>query len=161
MENGKSRREIGRAMRRFCTSRGMKGGVWGKMEDVGVGVIEGRGEIGWDARNEVSKENKNNEIEVNGSSGKYSGELEEDKVNLRPGWLPTDRSGNFVRSMLRRAEETDVNVVGVLSFVHEGDNTGDALRMGEVVREGLGLERKDWQWPRSWIRERPPPVGLY
>lgn len=121
------------------------GGGWGlgkRVEKLGMKVVEGAEEMGWNV-------------------GQGEG-IEGEGVLVRAGWLPMDREGNFVRVVLEEGERIGWKIVGLLVFAHEGDNAEDSCGLAEVVRSALGLEGNGrWKWPESWENGRGPPVGLY
>jgi PAC2 family len=64
-----------------------------------------------------------------------------------PAFLPTTRRGSFVRSMLELSESADANsenapaeLVALIMFVHEGDNSADACVMASAVANLLDID---------------------
>lgn len=83
-----------------------------------------------------------------------------------PGFVPSARRGSFVRGILERCEERGIAVGGVVQFVHEGDNRGDAGVLAEVAGRllGVGREGKEgdgWKVPKAWGEVDELPNGLY
>jgi hypothetical protein len=61
-------------------------------------------------------------------------------------------SGHF-RQFISTAEGDRYSrreVVGIVMFAAEGDNSGDAQDLAGLVCKSLGIEVKEWKTPRSW-----------
>lgn len=81
-----------------------------------------------------------------------------------PGFVTSARRGSFVRGVLEKCEEMGVAVGGLVQFVHEGDNRGDAGALAEVVGRLLGIVEArsgGWRVPRAWGDADELPNGLY
>jgi proteasome assembly chaperone 2 len=112
--------------------------------------------------------------------------IDDDQQRGFPAFLPTSRPGAFVHSILECSEATNFPTTALLIFVHEGDNTGDAVVMASAALVLLGLQlgrraettdrvadgaEEDpvmracslWDVPPLWktLFAPPPPRGLY
>jgi proteasome assembly chaperone 2 len=118
--------------------------------------------------------------------------IDEDRIQgtgAFPAFLPTSRRGAFVRSILECSDAKKIPTTSLLIFVHEGDNSGDAIVMASAASVLLGLRinapvstseahparasegQNDpvlqachlWQVPPLWkmLFAPPPPRGLY
>ena len=58
-----------------------------------------------------------------------------------------------LRHFIRMAEQDKYSrreVVGLVMFAAEGDNSGDAREMASVVSKSINVEVTEWKAPRSW-----------
>lgn len=83
-----------------------------------------------------------------------------------PGFVPSARRGSFVRGVLERCEQRGTAVGGVVQFVHEGDNRGDARVLAGVVGRLLEVRKGEsegggWMVPKAWEEVEELPNGLY
>lgn len=94
-----------------------------------------------------------------------------------PGFLPTDRRGGFVRSLLEEGEKRGNGICVLVRFVNEGDNAGDAAVMADVAAAAVGAGKESgeaggdaqvvgkvagrWNVPVGWVDDVAPPDGLY
>ena len=61
-------------------------------------------------------------------------------------------SGHF-RPLIQMAEQDKYSqreVVGIVMFAAEGDNSGDAKELAGLVCESLNVSVTDWKSPKSW-----------
>eukprot|EP00186_Timspurckia_oligopyrenoides_P003089 CAMPEP_0182443662 /NCGR_PEP_ID=MMETSP1172-20130603/2343_1 /TAXON_ID=708627 /ORGANISM="Timspurckia oligopyrenoides, Strain CCMP3278" /LENGTH=311 /DNA_ID=CAMNT_0024639015 /DNA_START=26 /DNA_END=961 /DNA_ORIENTATION=+ len=139
------------AIRVMMTSSMLNSDLGTKVKSLGVKIMEDGGELGWSPEHSRSVEATDDEIES----------------KTLPRFLPAFRDGSFVRSMLLLCEEKQIPVLVIVSFVHEGENTQDAIRLATAVAEILELsstpESIQWRTPSSWkhLLGPPPSSGLF
>lgn len=62
-------------------------------------------------------------------------------------------ASGHLRHFIRMAEQDRYSkreVVGLVMFAAEGDNSGDAREMATVVSKSINVEVSEWKAPKSW-----------
>mmetsp|Transcript_7296 Transcript_7296/g.19498 ORF Transcript_7296/g.19498 Transcript_7296/m.19498 type:complete len:302 (+) Transcript_7296:166-1071(+) len=115
-------------------------------------VMEGFGPLGWCPET---------------ARGSVPTDDEVDSVT-QPRFFAAMRTGAYVRTLLEQCEAAGLALLVLVSFVHEGDNAGDAIRFAELACDLLNIPRRtsvssspnSWMFPPSWACVLgPPPVS--
>ena len=59
----------------------------------------------------------------------------------------------YLRQFIQKAEQdhdSQRQVVAVVMFAAEGDNSGDAQEMASLIAKTINVEVKEWEPPKSW-----------
>lgn len=62
-------------------------------------------------------------------------------------------SSGHLRHFIRMAEQDKYSkreVVALVMFAAEGDNSADAKEMASIISKSINLDIKDWKAPKSW-----------
>jgi len=86
-------------------------------------VVEGTGRLGW-----VPSETTGSEETTDAS---------ENFESMRPAFLPAMRPGSFIRVFLQTATLLSIPTLGLVRFVHEGDNAADALELASCLESWI------------------------
>lgn len=142
-----------RGFRHVASTNGVNGSFIGRMREMGISVME-----------TVTSDQRGWEAQIVDNVARDLG-----KAECRiPAFVPTARMSSFVRGMLETCEKRTVDIGGVVQFVHEGDNGGDARVLASVVVVALGIAEEavedaaaKWVVPMAWSDHAGIPAGLY